>query len=274
MIKRVLIPIGDNGLNENIIRYAAHVFPLAQFFVLSVVNTYERGISLTDLLFQELSATAKKEIQKATQILKEENITNVTATVLEGLPGKVVVNYAKKNNINLILLYIDSKKAQQSYYKMGITTRQIIKNCQTPVMTVTTEVSRFPIKNVLFTTDGRKKSQRAKNFSLLFCSYFKAKLEVLHVILPNENEKHATNILNDIEWKASFVHVEVKKSLDEGNVIECILKHSQDNDVVVMGIERKFLFWHFLGRVTQTVVTKPSIPVILVHYFKEKRQLK
>jgi nucleotide-binding universal stress UspA family protein len=271
MIKRVLISIGDNGLNENVTRYAARVFPLAQFFVISVVNTYERGISLTDLLYKELSSTAKKEIEKATQILHEEKITNVTATVLEGLPGKAVVGYAKKNNIDLILLYIDSKKAQASYYKMGSTTREIIKNCQTPVMTVTTEVNKIPIKKVLFTTDGKKKSQRAKNFSLLFSSSYKATLEVLHVFHQNENDKHAMNILNDIEWKASFVHVEVKKSLEQGNVIENILAHAQNNDVVIMGIERKILLWHILGRITQTVVTKPSVPVILVHYFKEKR---
>jgi nucleotide-binding universal stress UspA family protein len=271
MIKRILIPIGEHGLNKDVTRYAARVFPSAQFFVISVVNIYERGISLTDLLYKELSNIAKQEIEKATQILHEEKITNVTATVLGGVPAKVIVRYAKKNDIDLILLYIDSKKAQASYYKMGSTTRRIIKDCQRPVMTVTTEVNKVPIKHVLFATDGKKKSQRAKNFSLLFSSYYKAKLEVLHVFRQNENEKQVIDILNDVEWKASFVHVEVKKSLEQGNVIEKIFEHSQNNDVVIMGIERKFLLWHVLGNITQTVVTKPSIPVILVHYFKEKR---
>ena len=271
MIEKVLIPIGENGLNESVTRYAARVFPSAQFFVISVVNTYARGISLTDLLYKELSSTAQQEIEKAKKILKEEKITNINATILEGSPGRIVGRYAKKNNIDLIILYINSEKAQASYYKIESTHREIIKNSQTPILTVTTELNKIPIKKILFTTDGKKKSQKAKNFSLLFASYYKANLEALHVLNKNENKKHAINILNDIEWKATFVDVEVKKSLEQGNVIEKILAHAQTNDLVIMGIEKKILLWHILGNVIQTIVTTPSVPVILVHYFKQKR---
>jgi len=52
----------------------------------------------------------------------------------------------------------------------------------------------------------------------------------------NERESHGRNILNNTEWKASFLDVKVRKILETGDVVESILKHAENNDIVVMGI--------------------------------------
>jgi nucleotide-binding universal stress UspA family protein len=271
VIEKILVPIDGHGLREHVIRYAARAFPSAKFYVISVVNAYERGISFTDLLYTEMSLSAEKAVEKAKTILYEEGINDITNTVLSGVPSKAIVKYAKINDVDLIVLYADSKKAATSYNRMGSTVRGVIKDCSMPVMTITEECDKIPIKKILFPTDGTRKSQMAKHFALLFSHFYKTELEVLHVQCEGEDKKNAASVLSDIEWKASFLQVKVKKSLEQGDVIEKILDHSKNNDVIIMGIEKKFLLWHILGNITQTIVTRPSIPVILVHYFKKGR---
>jgi nucleotide-binding universal stress UspA family protein len=271
VIKKILIPIDGRGLREHIVKYVARAFPSAKFYVISVVNAYEKGISFTDLLQKEMTLSAEKAIEKAKKILYDEGINDISNKVLFGVPSKAIVKYAKINDVDLIVLYVDSSKAAISYNRMGSTVRGVIKDCTMPVMTITEECCRIPIKNILFPTDGTRKSQMAKHFALLFSYFYKTELEVLHVLREGEDKKNGDSILSDIEWKASFLQVKVKKSLEKGDVIEEILDHSKNNDIIIMGIEKKFLLWHILGNITQTIVTRPSIPVILVHYFKKGR---
>ncbi|MCD6474047.1 MAG: universal stress protein [Thermoplasmata archaeon] len=279
MIKKIVIPTDGYGLEDHVIKYVANAFPSAEFCLISVINTCERGVQLTSLLYKEMRESAEKAIERGKRLLEEEGIknTNIKSRILEGLPSKKIISYAHRRDADLIAMRVYSRKATTSAQRMGSTVKNVLKRSHIPVLTLANECNRFPIKKVLFATDGSGKSERAKNFAILFSSYYKAELEALHVIESNEKESHGKNVLENVEWKASFMDVKVKKSLEKGDVVEKILEHAMDNDILIMGIGRQFLFMHYLGHVTQAICTHVPIPVIFVRRMKkrwEKRMLR
>jgi len=279
MIKRIVIPTDGYGLEDHVIKYVANAFPSAEFCLISVVNTCERGVQLTNLLYKEMRESAERAIERGKGLLEEEGIksTNIKSRILEGLPSKRIIKYANRKDADLIAMRVYSRKATTSAQRIGSTVKNVLKRSHVPVLTLAEECNKFPIKKVLFATDGSGKSKRAKNFAILFSSYYKTELEVLHVIEDNERESHGKNVLKNVEWKASFMNVKVKKSLEKGDVAEKILQHAMNNDILIMGIGRQFLFMHYLGHVTQAVCTHAPIPVIFVRCIKkrwEKRELR
>jgi len=270
MIHKILIPTDGNGLEDHVIRYVARVFPSAEFYVVSVINTRERGVQLTTLLYKEMKSSAEKAIERATQILAEEGIENIHHRILEGLPSRIINRYAKKKDIDLIALRVYSRKFTVSAQRMGSTIRNVIQGSTVPVLIVAEECEKIPVKRVLFPTDGTRKSERAKNFAILFASSYGIEIEVMHVMGKGSHRHHVEEILKNTEWKASFLDVKVKKIMEEGDVVEHILKHASDNDMVIMGVGRKFLLWHYIGHVTQAIITHSPVPVILVPCIKRR----
>jgi len=270
MIEKIIIPTDGYGLEDHVIRYVARAFPFAEFYVISIINTHERGVQLTTLLYKEMKESAEKAVKRGKAILEEEGIHNVKTRVLEGLPSKRIAEYAKGRDADLVALRVYSRKTTASSQRIGSTVKNVLKRCTIPVLTLAEECDKLPIKNVLFATDGTKRSERAKNFAILFSSSLNTNLEVLHVVPDENNGRHADDILKNAEWKASFMDVKVKKSLERGDAVEKILEHAAENDVLIMGAGRKFLLWPYVGHVTQAVCTHSPVPVILVHCIKKR----
>ncbi len=270
MIEKVVVPTDGYGLEDHVIKYVARAFPFAEFYVISVINTRERGVQLTTLLYKEMKESAEKAVKRGKEILEEEGIHNVKTRILEGIPSKKITEYAKARDADLIALRVYSRKTTASSQRLGSTVKNILKRCTIPILTLAEECDRLPIKNVLFATDGTRRSERAKNFAILFSSSLNANLEVLHVISDKNNGHHADAILQNAEWKASFMDVKVKKSLEHGDAVEKILDHAKENDVMILGAGRKFLLWPYIGHVTRAVCTHSPVPVILVHCIKKR----
>ena len=270
MIKKILIPTDGYGLEDHVIRYTARAFPFAEFYVLSVINVCERGVQLTNLLYKEMKEGAKRAIDEAKKILKEEGIEDVHTRMLEGIPSKIINNYAKRRDIDMIAMRVYSRKSTVSAQRMGSTVRNVIRYAKVPILTLAEECEKIPIKKILFPTDGKKNSEGAKNFSIMFASHYKAEIEVLHVLREKKSRHHADEIMKNVKWKSSFWNIKIKKSIEEGEVAEKILEHAKDNDLIIMGIGKRFFIWHYIGHVTQTIVTHSPVPVILIPFAKKR----
>jgi len=266
MIKKILIPTDGYGLEEHVIRYSAKAFSLAEFYVISVVNTYETGVNMNDLLYKEMKTCARNAIERAEEILREEGINNIKSSVIEGVPSKKIIKYAKKHDVDLIAMRVYSRKDTASAQRIGSTLRNVLIKSPIPVLTLAKECKKLPIRKVLLPTDGTKVSERAKNYAIVFASSYKTELEVLHV----SQSKRGIDILNNAEWKASFLKLEVKKSLEYGDVEEKILEYANKNDLIIMGLGKKILFWHIIGHIARAIITHSPVPVILVHSYKKR----
>ncbi len=268
MIKHILVPTDGYGLEDHVIKYVAKAFPFAEFHIISVVNTYERGVQLTDLLYREMKKSAEKAVEHAKDILFEMGVEDVHISIIEGLPSKMITRYAKNHNIDLIAMRVYSRKSTASAHRLGSTVKNVLKRSQVPVLTLAHECDKVPIKRIMLLTDGTRKSKRAENFAVLFAETLNAEIEAIY--LTNNDEHHGEKILTNVSWKAEYLGVKVKKRLIPQKDFESLTQTFSNNDLVVMGIGKRFLFFCRVGHLSQFVATHSPIPVIFVRSLKER----
>ena len=264
MIKNILIPTDGYGLEEHVIRYVARAFPFAKFHVISVINTYERGVQLTDILYEEMKEGAMKAIERGEEILRNEGIDFVYSNILEGLPSREIVKYAKNNDIDLIAMRVYCRKSTASAHRLGSTLKNVMRRSRIPVLTLAEECNKVQIKRVLLLTDATTKSKRVENYAILFASSYNAKLEILHF---GKNYEYR---LENVAWKASYWNLEVEKSIEKEDNPEVLRKYFEKNDIVIMSPGKRELMWTKIGHIAQYVATHSPIPVIFVSSLKKR----
>ena len=267
MIKRILIPTDGFGLEDHVIRYVARTFSFADFHVVSVVNTYERGVQLTDILYEEMKESAQKAISHAENLLEEEGIHLVHSAVLEGLPSREIVRYAKSHDVDLIAMRVYCRKSTASAHRLGSTVKNVLKRSTIPVLTLAEDVERYEIKRILLLTDGTLKSHRAENYAILLASSFGAALEILYI--RGKEEGNIEGKLKNVSWKASYWGIPVETFIEEESM-DKVIKHFHRSDVAVMGVGKRILFFKTVGRMSQLVATHSPIPVIFVSSMKKR----
>ncbi len=267
MIKKILLPTDGYGLEDHVIKYVARTFPFGDFHIVSVVNTYERGVQLTDILYREMKESAKKAVERAEKIMEAEGIHLIHTKILEGLPSREIVKYAKMNDIDLIAMRVYCRKSTASAHRLGSTLKNVLKRTHVPVLTLAEETDKYEIRKILLLTDGTSKSKRAENYAILLASSYRARLEILYLSSDGNN---AENVLNNVAWKASYWGIEVEKNSEGINDRDRIMQHFKSSDIAVMGIGKKLLFWRKIGHMTQFVATHSPIPVIFVGTLKKR----
>jgi len=267
MIKKILIPTDGYGLEDHVIRYVARAFPFADFHVISVVNTYERGVQMTDILYREMKDSARKAIQHAEALLEEEGIHLIHTHILEGLPSREIVKYSKIHDLDIIAMRVYCRKSTASAHRMGSTIRNVLRISTIPVLTLAEECQRYEIKNILLLTDGTGISKRAENYAILLASSYKARLEALYI---KEEDEDASKKLDSVMWRAKYLDVNVKRSIESFRDRDMLMKHFANNDLVVMGIGRRRILHRHIGHMAQIVATHSPIPVIFVSALKKR----
>lgn len=269
MIKRILIPTDGYGLEDHVISYVARAFPFAEFHVVSIVNTYERGVQMTTLLYDEMKKAAEEAIYEAEEKLKNFGIHDVKIALLEGLPSREIVRYAKAHDIALIAMRVYSRKHTASAHRLGSTVRNVLKRSRIPVLTVADEVTKLPIKRAVLLTDGTMKTKMAENFAILFSSSYNVEIEAVY-FSPTNDEENGKRVIKNLEWKADHWGVKIKGKIIRKDLNE-ILHEISSGDIVIMGMGRKSMFGYEIGHATLYVVTHSPVPVILVPKYKDKR---
>ncbi len=269
MINRILIPTDGYGLEDHVISYVARAFPFAEFHVVSIVNTYERGVQMTTLLYDEMKKAAEEAIYEAEEKLKNFGIHDVKIALLEGLPSREIVRYAKAHDIDLIAMRVYSRKNTASAHRLGSTVRNVLKRSRIPVLTVAEEVTKLPIKKAVLLTDGTMKTKMAENFAILFSSSYNVEIEAIY-FSPTDDEERGKKIIKNLEWKAEHWGVKIKGKIIRKDLNE-ILQEIYSGDIVIMGMGKKSMFGYEIGHVTLYVVTHSPVPVILVPKAKDKR---
>ena len=269
MIRRILVPTDGYGLEDHVISYVARAFPDAEFHVISVVNTYERGVQLTNLLYEEMRDSAEKAIMEATRKLEGFGIRDVKPILLEGLPSKEIVKYAKLHDIDLIAMRVYSRRHTASAHRLGSTVRNVMRRSRIPVLTVADECHRIPIRRVLLLTDGTSKTKRAENFAILLASSYGLILDVMYLLWEGGSEEHAGKIINNVVWKAQHWGVKIDRRIIEGD-FKRTTEHLLEDDLIVMGVGKPGFFRCKIGHVAQYIATHSPVPVIFVRKMKER----
>jgi nucleotide-binding universal stress UspA family protein len=267
VFKRILIPTDGYGLEEHVIRYSAAVFPFGQFYVVSVIDSKQRGVQLTTLLHEMLQKSADKAVTQAEKILKEEGIEPHKVEVLRGIPSKEIIHYTEKHEISLVVMRSYAHHGVQSM-RLGSTIENTLKNTKTPILILGEPVAGNPPQRILIPTDGSHGSQNAENLAIEMALGFGA--ELVGSFVCNERGKKCsrefgTKVLKNLEWKCKQMGVKFRYIIKDGDPADGIIALSNDVDIIIMGAGRKgFMKRIVMGHVSREIASISSKPVILV----------
>ena len=149
MYKRILVPLDGSALAEKALSHAkitATAFGPSEIDLIFVVQTPDTTMveELGDIdkaYFSQLDKKAevrgKDYLAKVTQDLKKDGIT-AQSTVLRGNPAEMILDFAKKNAIDLIVMCSHGRSGL-SRWAFGSVAEKVLSTSTSPVLIVRPE---------------------------------------------------------------------------------------------------------------------------------------
>jgi nucleotide-binding universal stress UspA family protein len=141
-IKSILFPTDFSEGSSQALQYAVDMTKKygAKLYVVHVIYDIAKGtgwyvphVSM-DQMYKDIQEGAKKELEKfGVEGLGE--VKDIERTVLTGVPHEEVMNFAKKNKIDLIIMGTHGRKGIDRIL-FGSTAAQIVRFAPCPVLTV------------------------------------------------------------------------------------------------------------------------------------------
>ncbi len=270
MINKILIPVRGSLFDESIIKYAAELFPKAEFHLVTVIDTYSSGIQLTALLYDEMKTGAVEVLEFVRNILKNEGISEPVTSILEGTAYKKIIEYAIQNDIDIIVIARYKDKRGMLTPQLSNTLRNVLLHSNIPVIMIPSECKCAQLNKIILFTEGSKISKLAENFALLFVSTYKLNLHVMFIKSLNNKDITLNDISKNLKWKSSHLGIKVKILNDIGNSITKMRDEALNYNIAIMGVGKKRLFWSILSEQSNMMATKSPIPVIFVRSLQKR----
>ncbi|MGB9793658.1 universal stress protein [Caldisericum exile] len=225
MYKKVLILIDNSSIIEEVVQYTYNLFPDSTLFLLSVINLGPFAGYYTKTVFREMKSLAEETLNKL-ELLLEEKGAKFQTEVIEGNPVHVLLNYARRKNIDLIVIETHAGLGANKI-KIGTTTYNLLINSNIPVLLLgeNLEIKKSP--KILHPTSGSKYSEIATVEVGKLASFWNSEVEALILREPKEKiAERVKELLNNY-------HVNYTITYAEESEINSILKRAEFSDLIV-----------------------------------------
>jgi nucleotide-binding universal stress UspA family protein len=141
-IKGILFPTDFSEGSSQALQHAVDLTKKygAKLYVVHVIYDVAKGtgwyvphVSM-DQMYKDIQEGAQKELEKF-GVAELSELKNIERTVLTGVPHEEVMNFAKKNKIDLIIMGTHGRKGIDRIL-FGSTAAQIVRFAPCPVLTV------------------------------------------------------------------------------------------------------------------------------------------
>ncbi len=141
MYKKILVPVDGSELAEcalGHVRAIAKGCNVPEVVLLRVVeplrNTYELGEDWYKSAEEKIRADAKDYLSKEVAALKKDGIT-ASAVVMSEQPAEAILNYAKRNQVDLIIMSTHGRSGV-SRWVIGSVADRVVRHSVAPVLSV------------------------------------------------------------------------------------------------------------------------------------------
>lgn len=262
MFDKILIATEGTPIMNNAMRYAATLFPSAEYHVISVVDTSVGSVHLTAALVKILEDRAERALEKSRKIFREYNI-KIKCKSLRGEPSRAIGLYANREDVDLVVLGTSTKSGVVKF-TFGHVGEKLIKNLKQPLLLINQQVEIKKPDRILSPTDGGTHSKEAAKVALFLAKYFNGTLFKYYV---GTDEDMGQKVLDSAKVWAKEVGVKEVEAID---LTECepgeeILNLAHEYDIIVMGKGKKSLFKKdLLGFASREVAALSPVAVFLV----------
>ena len=218
-MKTILVPLGTSDKAISTLQYAVDFASVcgAKIYVIQVygITNATYAMKKMDTI---LEADSKDELADILSKVDAKNIDIISKSV-KGQITDSISRIAKQLNVDLVIASAKNSSADSSIY-LGPITGGLIKNTELPMLIIPKGYVFKPINNILLgLKSGVIRHSHVLDPLHNLLSVFKAKVNLLHVITPHNNEED--NILDD-QFKA--ITQNVIKS-ENATVFQGVLEH-------------------------------------------------
>ena len=219
--------------------------------------------------YKSIDLFVKEQMEKIRIDMEKKFGVKVKVFITNGHVYSDIVDFAKKKNIDLIVMVTHGISGVKELF-IGSNAHRVVSLSEIPVITVRTGKSITDIKNILLPIDDASHSREKVNVAMDIAKMYGAKIHLIG--LPFSKKK---DDVNEMEIKLKSVEKVIKEyklpyitTIVHGkNLMESALKYGKSNkcDLIVIntGHESKTT-GSFLGLLAQQIINHSTIPVLSV----------
>ncbi|NHX36408.1 MULTISPECIES: universal stress protein [Halolamina] len=280
MYDSILLPVDEAAAESSLLYHAAELanWDDARVELLFVADTNRDSVTVSEgNVIDVLVDEGEKVVDEASRLLDSLGV-EYTTSVEQGTPAETIVDYAEKQDHDLIAIPTHGREGL-SRYLLGSVTGKVVRLAPMPVLTapIDEEGFEFPYGGMLLPTDGSDTALRAARHGLDFAAELDADVHVITVTEDSmlasagdavgEGESASQAAIDEIAEAAERRGVDVTTHTETGDTDEEVLAcvEQEGLDAIVMGATgRSGLDRVLLGSVAEKVVRSADVPVITV----------
>ncbi len=281
MYDSILLPIDEAAAESSLLYHAAELanWDDASVELLYVADTSRDSVTVDTSgdVIDALVREGEDVVDEARGVLDSLGV-EYTTSIEQGRPAKTIVEYAEKQDHDLIAMPTHGREGL-SRYLLGSVTGKVVRLAPMPVLTapIDEEGFEFPYGGILLPTDGSDTALRAARHGLDFAAELDADVHVVTVtedsVLASagdavgEGEGAAQQAIDDVAAAAESRGIDVTGHVETGDTEEEVLAclEREGLDAVVMGATgRSGLDRVLLGSVAEKIVSAADVPVVTV----------
>ncbi len=245
---------------------------------------------LEEEIYRRIQSDATVRLANVAPNHLAESVQIVTAQERGISASNVIVEYARKNDIDLIVLGTHGRRAP-AHLLLGSVAEEVVRTASCPVLTVRERKKPKPVaetERILVPVDFSKYSKQALTYGKNLAAGYGATLQLLHVIeltvhpayysvgktslfeIDSDLRERSHNNLMELAREAPGPEVDAEPFVIEGRAASDIVKFAAENrsDLIVIPTHGLTGLSHFLlGSIAQKVVRRAPCPVLVVKAF-------
>ncbi|WP_049981861.1 universal stress protein [Halolamina rubra] len=281
MYDSILLPIDEAAAESSLLYHAAELanWDDASVELLYVADTSRDSVTVDTSgdVIDALVREGEDVVDEARGVLDSLGV-EYTTSIEQGRPAETIVEYAEKQDHDLIAMPTHGREGL-SRYLLGSVTGKVVRLAPMPVLTapIDEEGFEFPYGGILLPTDGSDTALRAARHGLDFAAELDADVHVITVTEDSmlasagdavgEGEGAAQEAIDDVAAAAESRGIDVTSHVETGDTEEEMLAclEREGLDAVVMGATgRSGLDRVLLGSVAEKIVRAADVPVVTV----------
>ncbi len=215
MINHILVPLDGSTLAECVLPHVSAIAPVtnARVTLLHVMQPLqnERGGPAVDPVEWHLQKqNSEKYLEQVASRLKESGLLGVGQMILEGNPANSVVDYARNNNVDLIVLSTHGQSGLSGWNVSSVVQKILLRSYKSILLVraylpSSSDTTKVRYKRLFVGMDGSPRSEFVLPFAIGLAQYHKSQLILETVIEKPQSINRFPPSEQDTEWLNQFV---------------------------------------------------------------------
>ena len=271
--KHILVPIGFSDQSLIALEQAVQVAKVlkAKVTLISVIEESNTFFGLMD--DKEKVETMKKQVdiklKELTDQYKGSGLSFATA-VRSGSVYHDVVDFAEKNDVNLIVMGTDGKPSSIAGRFIGSNAYRIVTSSPCPVITIKGKDHRKGLKKIILPLDLEKETKQKVAHGIQFAKLFGAEIHVISVVMSSD-EFIQNTLKRNLKSVSSFIQgkgitcvsklLKPKKGESLSDAVRSYATEENADLIIIMTQQEGNITEFFLGSAAQSLIYPSNIPV-------------